>query len=158
MFENRFDKPRNSPFASAQPSMPGHSGMHGRGNAGETTRPYSSPFAPERPVAEKAQPEPRAAEPRARDPFGDDLVRVFNTAIVATRAETLRDFSDELIHLMETPAFRAVLNAIRHHAISQGISDKDAAEAVIHAFRKIDRIWSDYVFQEGVDRLRSQMP
>ena len=87
----------------------------------------------------------------------EDLARVFNTALVATRTpEVRRDISTELCQLMETPAFRAILNAIRQHARLHALSDRQAAEQVIQAFRRADQIWAEYVFQEGVEQLRSQ--
>lgn len=88
-------------------------------------------------------------------PFVDDLVRVFNTALVATRAGAIRDFSSELYQLVESPAFRAILTAIRQTARSQGLSEREAAEDVIQTFRKLDRLWGDYVFHEGLDRLKT---
>jgi hypothetical protein len=87
----------------------------------------------------------------------DDLARIFNTALVATRAESARDFSAELYALIESPAFRSILSAIKQMARAQGISEREAAEAVIQTFRKVDRIWGEYVFQEGIDRLRGQV-
>jgi hypothetical protein len=98
-------------------------------------------------------PLPAAASPAA--PV-DDLVRVFNTALVSTRVEGVRDFSAEIYALVESPAFRAILNAVRQHARLQGLSERDAAEAIIQTFRKMDRVWGEYVFQEGVDRLKHQ--
>ncbi len=85
----------------------------------------------------------------------DDLARIFNTALVATKTQSGRDFQTELYQIMESPAFRAILTAIRQHARLQGLSEKHAAEQVIRAFRKVDELWSSYVFQEGVDRLGS---
>jgi hypothetical protein len=85
----------------------------------------------------------------------DDLARIFNTALVATKSQQNRDFQSELYQLMESPAFRAILTAIRQHARMQGLSEKHAAEQVIRTFRKLDELWSSYVFQEGVDRLGS---
>lgn len=85
----------------------------------------------------------------------DDLARIFNTALVATKTQPGRDFQTELYQLMESPAFRAILTAIRQHARLQGLSEKHAAEQVIRAFRRVDELWSSYVFQEGVDRLGS---
>lgn len=85
----------------------------------------------------------------------DDLTRVFNTALVATRAESIQDFSTELYTLLDSPAFKAILQAVRHLSRTQGISEKDAAESLIQSFRRIDKIWSDYVFQEGLDRLKA---
>lgn len=85
----------------------------------------------------------------------DDLVRVFNTALISTRASENREQSSELHRLMECPAFRAILSSIRQHARLQGISEREAAEEIILAFRKVDQIWNNYVFQEGVNRLKS---
>jgi len=84
----------------------------------------------------------------------DDLVRVFNTALVATKTETLRDFSSELYALIGTPAFRAILGAVRNYGRAEGLSDREAAESIIQTFRKMDRLWGDYVYQEGMDRLK----
>lgn len=86
----------------------------------------------------------------------DELTRIFNSAIVSTRAETGRDFSAELYQLVQTPAFSAILSAIRLLSRSQGLSEAVAAEQVITTFRKLDSVWADYLFQEGVDRVRGQ--
>lgn len=86
----------------------------------------------------------------------DDLARVFNTALVATRAGGARDFSTELFALLQSPAFHSILSAVRLFAKTQGLPETDAATQIIETFRKVDRIWSEYVFQEGVDRLQSQ--
>jgi hypothetical protein len=91
-------------------------------------------------------------------PAPGDLARIFNTALIATRVETQRDFATELFRLVETPAFSAILEAIRILAASQNLSEKAAAEAVIRAFREADRIWGDYLQQEGVDRLKAHFP
>jgi hypothetical protein len=87
-------------------------------------------------------------------PNQDELVRVFNTALVGTQAGAPRDFSNEIFELMENPAFRAILGAVRQFARLQGLSERQAAEQIITTFRKMDRVWSDYVFHEGVERLK----
>lgn len=87
-------------------------------------------------------------------PRQDELVRIFNTALVATQAGAPRDFSNEIFELMENPAFRAILGAVRQFARLQGLSERQAAEQIITTFRKMDRVWSDYVFHEGVERLK----
>lgn len=86
----------------------------------------------------------------------DELARVFNTALVATRGGTLRDFSSELYSLVQSAPFRAILSSVRQFARLQSISEREAAEAIIQTFRKIDRLWTDYIFHEGVDRLKDQ--
>jgi hypothetical protein len=87
----------------------------------------------------------------------DDLARVFNTALVSTRAGASRDFSTELYSLVDSPAFRAILASVRQLSRTTGCSEKEAAETLIETFRKLDQIWTEYIFQEGVDRLKTRI-
>ena len=84
----------------------------------------------------------------------DDIARVFNTALVTTRASASADISAELRSLVESPGFRAILSSVRQFARIQGVSEKEAAETIIQLFRKLDRLWGDYVFREGVGKIR----
>jgi hypothetical protein len=84
----------------------------------------------------------------------DDLTRVFNSAIVSTRAQASRDFSEELFGLVQSPAFRAILNSVKTHSRNEGITERLAAEQIIETFRKMDRIWGEYIAQEGIERLQ----
>jgi hypothetical protein len=86
----------------------------------------------------------------------DELARALNTALVSTRAQPQRNHSEELFRLMESPGFRAILEAIRHLALSRRITEKQAAEEVITAFRRADELWGDYVYQQGLERLKVQ--
>jgi hypothetical protein len=88
----------------------------------------------------------------------EHLVRSFNTALISTRAETqvAGSRSDELHRLVNSPAFREILEASRRLSASQGLSAQAAAESLIRTFRAVDQIWSDYVFSEGIARLREQ--
>ena len=83
-----------------------------------------------------------------------ELTRLLNAAILSTRADRKKDFAGELYQLVESPAFEAILGAIRNLASSSGMSERQAAEAIVQTFRKVDQVWTEYVFQEGVDRLR----
>lgn len=85
----------------------------------------------------------------------DELIRIFNTALIATQAEPARDFTREIYEMMESPAFRAILSTVRQYARLQGVSERQAAEQLIETFRKMDSVWRDYVFQQGVDRLKN---
>ena len=85
----------------------------------------------------------------------DELIRIFNTALIATQAEPTRDFTSKIYELMETPAFRAILSTVRQYARLQGLSERQAAEQLIQTFREMDSVWRDYVFQQGVDRLKN---
>lgn len=95
--------------------------------------------------------------PQAPAPSVQDLTRIFNTALVATRVESSRDFSAELYALVQSPAFRAILDSIRSLARDQKLGEREAAEAIVQTFRRVDRIWEDYILQEGVDRLKAQI-
>lgn len=82
------------------------------------------------------------------------MARCFNTALISTRAESQGKLPDEFQAVFQTPAFRQILEAARRLAAEQGLSPTAAAEALIHAFRKVDQIWFDYVYQEGVQHLK----
>ena len=96
------------------------------------------------------------AGPAASGSSVDDLTRIFNSALVGTRVESVRDFSAELYSMIDSPAFRAILGAVRQLGRSQGTIDREAADLLIQTFRKVDRIWSDYLFQEGMDRIKTR--
>ncbi len=83
----------------------------------------------------------------------DELTRVFNSAVVSSRKTQVREYSAELHALVQSPAFRSILSGIRQFARNEGISERLAAEQTIEAFRKIDRVWEDYLIQEGIDQL-----
>ncbi|MGE0614675.1 MAG: hypothetical protein AB7P04_03465 [Bacteriovoracia bacterium] len=85
------------------------------------------------------------------------LARIFNTAMISTRSQagqSADDLSRKLFELMKTSEFQAILGTCQQLAVKQGISEKTAAERVIETFRQIDQIWSDYVFREGVEKLK----
>ena len=85
-----------------------------------------------------------------------DLIRVFNTAMVATRGAAERDFSKEIFQLMESPAFKAILMAVHYHAKATGLSEDHAAEELIRTFRLVDQSWADYVYQQGVAKIQGE--
>lgn len=87
----------------------------------------------------------------------EELTRVFNTALVSTRSGDSQDFSAEIYALVESAPFRAILGSVRQLARTEGTNEREAAESLIQTFRKIDRIWGEYLFQEGIDRLKNQM-
>ncbi len=89
-------------------------------------------------------------------PQSDDLVRVFNTALVTSRLDGSKAYVREMTDLVETPAFRAILNAVRQLARLQGISERAAAEQVIQTFRKVDALWAEYLVHEGLAHLKRQ--
>ncbi len=86
----------------------------------------------------------------------DDLVRIFNTALVSSRVESQKSFSEEVFALMDSPAFRSILHAIRQMSKAEGISEAHAAEKIITTFRKLDRLWDSYLLNEGVSKVRGK--
>jgi hypothetical protein len=84
----------------------------------------------------------------------DELIRVFNTALLATQRQAHRDYSREIFELMDTPAFRAILASVRQLARMSGTTERQAAEQIIATFRKVDQVWREYVFHEGVERIK----
>lgn len=111
------------------------------------------------------QPKPQGASapgiPGAPGAGIDDLARMFNSAILSTRSlpavGSSRSPSGELVQLMDSPAFRALLASIRQLARQEAISERQAAEKMILAFRRVDQLWTEYVFQEGMTSLRNQL-
>lgn len=84
----------------------------------------------------------------------EDLARTFNTAFVSTRAAESQDLSQEIFGLVDTPAFQALMASVQQLSTTQGISEKEAAEELIATFRKLDRLWGEYLIKEGIDRVR----
>lgn len=85
----------------------------------------------------------------------EDLVRVFSTALVSTQCKR-RNFAAELNEITQRPAFRAILNSVRQLAAATGTTEKQAAEEIVKAFRGLDEVWGQYVFQEGLEKLRTR--
>jgi hypothetical protein len=82
------------------------------------------------------------------------LNQIFNTALVSSHAEAKPDSAGEIHTLMESPGFGAVLQSIQLLAGEQGISEIEAARELIQTFRRMDRLWTDYLVSEGVERLK----
>lgn len=86
-------------------------------------------------------------------PNVEETVRILNSALIRTAADPTQDFSSDLLRVVDTPSFRAILSAVRSLAHCEKISETEAAEQLIRTFRDLDRIWRSYVYREGLDRL-----
>lgn len=82
------------------------------------------------------------------------LNQIFNTALVSSRSDTNPYTATEIHKLMETPSFRAILQATQLLAGDQGVSEIEAAREIIRTFRKMDQLWTEYLVAEGVERLK----
>ncbi len=107
-----------------------------------------------RPLSTQTIPSPSRSASQVPSAPQDQLARIFNTVLVSTRSKKKRDFTGELSALSETSAFKTILNSIRQLSQIHGINERQAAEEVIQTFRKMDEIWGEYVFREGLDKLR----
>jgi len=87
----------------------------------------------------------------------DQSTKLFNTAIVATKIPKLCNYSSQLSELVQSKSFHAILKAIQLHAETCGLSEEQAAEEVVQTFRDIDKIWDNYIFQEGLDKLKGHL-
>jgi hypothetical protein len=79
---------------------------------------------------------------------------MFNTVLVSSRAKSKKDFSKDLLQLAESSSFKAILSAVKQLSRVQEITERQAVEQVIQTFRKMDELWGEYLFHEGLDRLR----
>ena len=84
------------------------------------------------------------------------LKQIFNTALVSSFTDVKPDSAEEIHTLMDSPGFGAILQSIQLLAGEQGISEIDAAGELIRTFRRMDRLWTDYLIAEGVERLKLQ--
>jgi hypothetical protein len=82
------------------------------------------------------------------------LNQIFNTALVSSHSEAKPDSAGEIHALMESPGFSAILQSIQLLAGEQGVSEIEAARELIRTFRRMDRLWTDYLVAEGVERLK----
>lgn len=91
-----------------------------------------------------------------------EQAKAINSAFVSTIEETLQ-FSNaqtsthELSTLMKTPAFEAILRATQDLSVSQNISEQEAALQVVRTFRRVEKVWNDYVLQIGYQSIRDKM-
>ncbi len=87
----------------------------------------------------------------------DQSTKLFNTAVIATKIPKLSNYSSKLSELVQGKAFHCILSAIRDYAKEAGVPEEQAAEEIVQTFRDIDRVWDDYIFQEGLDKLKGHL-
>ncbi|HRK03446.1 MAG TPA: hypothetical protein PLH57_12360 [Oligoflexia bacterium] len=87
----------------------------------------------------------------------DHTARLFHTALVATKATKAANYSEQLTELVRTPAFVSILKSVQNLAHELGITEEQAAERIIVAFRAIDSVWSEYLCKEGIESLKSHL-
>ena len=85
----------------------------------------------------------------------EDTARIFNTTLIASKAPNFSEQRSDILDIMKSSSFNAILVAVRYLAQSESISEALAAERIIATFRKADQAWSDYVYNEGLAKIRS---
>lgn len=113
----------------------------------QQTSPPQTDTRPHRPLNERPPARPNVHH--------DDLARIFNTVMVTTQSKGKRDFSAELHELTDSAPFKAILSAVRQLSRIHGMTERQAVEQIIHTFRKMDQVWGEYVFREGLEKIKS---
>jgi hypothetical protein len=102
---------------------------------------------------------PPSLKTSALESLSDEgLLKIFNTSILATRAHAGGSENDELSRLMAGRAFRSILSAVRQLAASERLSEAEASEEIIRTFRRLDELWGNYIFREGITKIRGEPP
>lgn len=90
-----------------------------------------------------------------------DHSKIIHTAFVSLRAEessgagTPRVSTGTIESVMETPAFKAIVQASLDLSQGQGLSELEAAKQVIQTIRDLDQIWQSLLIKEGLKNLGS---
>ena len=87
----------------------------------------------------------------------DHQTKLFNTAIIATKVPKNTNYSTRLNALVKNRAFKTILKTIAAYAEETGMPQDQAAEEIVQTFREIDAIWDEYIFHEGLEKLKSHL-
>jgi ribonuclease D len=88
----------------------------------------------------------------------ESLAKIFNTAVLSTKCSANQHAPNDLLSLMQSPEFSALLDAVRSLCASQGCDEQTAAERLIATFRSIDSLWNEALLHAGLDRLTAAAP
>lgn len=85
----------------------------------------------------------------------EQLIKQINAAFVNSHSTGNREASaQDLQRILTSPTMGAVLRSIRILAAEQGLSEANAAENIVEAMQKLDSIWTRYLIQEGLSRIK----
>jgi hypothetical protein len=91
----------------------------------------------------------------------DNNIKAFNTAIISSKiisnkTETQKNKSstERLTSLIQTNAFHAIIKLIQTYAEENHKTIDEASIEIIQTFREIDEIWNEYIFNEGLNKLK----
>jgi hypothetical protein len=84
------------------------------------------------------------------------LGRVFHTAMVNSKLPASSGCSaDTIEEIVQTQAFRSILESIHALAERRQMSADAAALEIIRSFQKIDQLWSNLLVQQGIEKIKS---
>jgi len=91
--------------------------------------------------------------------MGDmESLQILNTAIIQSKNKDINvSYEDRLNELKKSPALNALGKSIAILSKEQGISNDQAAQQIVETIRSLDKIWTDFVVMEGLDRLKEQL-
>jgi hypothetical protein len=85
-----------------------------------------------------------------------ESIQLLNTAIIKSKEKSLNySYEEKLNEVCNSPALEAINSAIISLSEKEKISRDQAALQIINTLRELDKIWTDYVVMEGLDRLKS---
>ena len=91
--------------------------------------------------------------PKATDQNLAQWTGAFNTSLLTTRAQHVKDHSPDLAALMKTPEFESILVAAQDLAIKENLTQEEATERLIDVFRKLDYSWKQIIISRGLSSL-----
>lgn len=87
-----------------------------------------------------------------------ESIQLLNTAIVKSKEINIDDsYEERLKEVCDSPAVAHLNVAIKSLAESKNVSKDQAAQMIVQTIRDLDRIWSDYVTMEGIDKLKTML-
>lgn len=86
-------------------------------------------------------------------PTFEQLIKIINTAFISTQL-CEQNLSEDLQKHIKTPEFQYFVKMVKQFAEQENLSYQEAAESIVDTFRKVDKIWKEFVYQEGIKKLK----
>lgn len=87
----------------------------------------------------------------------EQRVRLLNTAVITTKIPQQPVNSTKLNAIVKSEAFSLILKCVQEFAKVKNIPEETAAAEIIQTFRNLDKVWDEYIFQEGLNQLKKQL-
>jgi len=99
---------------------------------------------------------PEASSTKTSENSVSETAKNLNTAFVSTQAVDDASAANDMRTLAESPAYRNIIAAVANLAKESSLSEVEAAQEIIHTFRKIDSVWKNFVISAGLNQLRNR--